>query len=64
MTLSELELAKELNKQYQEINNSVDWKTGKKEVVDWDKLPKTTQFVWIKMAVVTKPIFIRQWLVQ
>ena len=58
--MTQLELAKELNNNYQQINTSRNWKIGNKEIVEWDKLPKTTQFVWIKMAEVMKVVFVRE----
>jgi len=47
--MDKLEIAKQLNKKYQEIDTPKDWKTGDKKIIEWEKLPKTTQFVWERM---------------
>ena len=48
--MNKTELAKQLNKKYQEIDTPIDWKTGEKKIIEWEHLPKTTQFVWERMA--------------
>jgi len=47
--MDKLTLAKQLNKKYQDIATQKNWK-GERTIIEWDNLPKTTQFVWERMA--------------
>jgi len=48
--MNKTELAKQLNKKYQEIDTPTDWKTGIKTIIEWENLPATDRVVWEKMA--------------
>lgn len=54
--MEKTELAKQLNKKYQEINTPKDWKTDIKTIIEWDNLPATDKFVWERMAEVVKEL--------
>ena len=54
--MEKTELAKQLNKKYQEINTPIDWKTGVKTIIEWENLPATDRVVWEKMAEVVEEL--------
>lgn len=48
--MNKTELAKQLNKKYQEINTPTDWKTNIKTIIEWENLPATDRVVWERMV--------------
>ena len=47
--MNKTELAKQLNKKYQEINTQKDYK-GNRTLLEWEHVPATDRFVWERMA--------------
>ena len=53
--MNKTELAKQLNKKYQEINTQKDYK-GNRTLLEWEHVPATDRFVWERMAEVVDEI--------
>ena len=57
--MNKTELAKQLNKKYQEIATQKDYK-GNRTLLEWENLPATDRFVWERMAEVVENIIERE----